>query len=131
MQLGEDANIWRKIAIISDSREVDRDDIIANCELTVTPRCLMDRKQTLYSGYPGKSKLFTALKAAAGEDSTTKLPFVDCVGIDGFCMLHNFEKSSSVKTGKDLADAVCSWEDRKTQDCSTVSSLLTHIWKTL
>ena len=78
IQLGEGANIWRKIALISDSCEVDHDIIISNSELTVTLRCLMKRKQTLYSGYPGKLKLFTALKVAAGV-STTKLYFVDCI----------------------------------------------------
>ena len=47
IQLGDDANTWRKIAIISDSREIDRVNIIGNCQLTVTPRCLMDRKQVM------------------------------------------------------------------------------------
>ena len=51
------------------------------------------------------SRLLVPLKEAAGKLSSTKLPNVDCVAIDGFCTLKHFEKSI-VKKGKGLAEAV-------------------------
>ena len=38
VQLGDDANIGRKMAIISKSREIDTNKIISNHELTIAPR---------------------------------------------------------------------------------------------
>ena len=43
---------------------------------------------------------------SAGKDSVRNLPCVDCDGIDSFFMLHSFEKSLNVKTGKGLVDSV-------------------------
>ena len=40
IQLSEDANLWRRWAIISSSRDVDGDTIMGNFELTITPRSL-------------------------------------------------------------------------------------------
>ena len=39
VQLGDDANIWRKMGVISKSREIDCSKIISNHELTITPCC--------------------------------------------------------------------------------------------
>ena len=63
IQLGDDASIWRKIAIISASREIDRHSIIGDNELSVTPRSLMDSKRNLYNGGQGKSKLIEVIQS--------------------------------------------------------------------
>ena len=61
VQLGGDANIWRKMAIISKSREIDCNKIISNHELIITPPCLMDRKRSFYGGHKGESKFMSVL----------------------------------------------------------------------
>ena len=43
------------MAVISKSMEIDCNKIISNDELTITPRCLIDRTHSLYSGHRGKS----------------------------------------------------------------------------
>ena len=48
VQLRDDANVWRKMAIISKSWKID---------CTTASRSLMDRMRSLYSGHKGKSKL--------------------------------------------------------------------------
>ena len=48
VQLWDEANVWRKMAIVSKSWEID---------CTTASRCLMDRMRSLYSGQKGKSKL--------------------------------------------------------------------------
>ena len=50
IQLGNDANLWRKIAIISASREIDYNNSIGKHELSVTPLSLMDAKRNLHGG---------------------------------------------------------------------------------
>ena len=57
IQLGDYANLWRKIAIISASREIDYNDMIGKHELSVTPLSLMDAKRNLHDGGQGKHKL--------------------------------------------------------------------------
>lgn len=51
VQLGDDANFWRKVAIISKSREIDCNKIVRNYEVTITPRCLTDRMRFFSSGH--------------------------------------------------------------------------------
>ena len=51
VQLGDDANICRKMAITSKSMEIDCNNIIINHELTTTLYCLIER---MYSGHKGK-----------------------------------------------------------------------------
>ena len=48
VQLRDDANVWRKMAIISKSWET-------HC--TTASRSLMERMRSLYNGQKGKSKL--------------------------------------------------------------------------
>ena len=48
VQPRDDANVWRKMAIVSKSWEID---------CTTASRFLMDRMHSLYSGQKGKSKL--------------------------------------------------------------------------
>ena len=48
VQLRDEANVWRKMAIISKSWKID---------CTTASRSLMDRMHSLYSGQKGKSKL--------------------------------------------------------------------------
>ena len=47
VQLRDDANVWRKMAIISKSWKIDS---------TTASRSLMDKMRSLYSGQKGKSK---------------------------------------------------------------------------
>ena len=84
IQLSVDANLWRRWAIISSSRVVDGYTIMGNFELTITPRSLMRRDKTLYSG-TGLSELMTVIKDAIGTESKFKNPKVKCVAIDDMC----------------------------------------------
>ena len=120
IQLSEDSNLWRKWTIISSSRDMDGDTIMGNFELTITPQSLMPRDKTLYSGYTGKSELMTVIKDAIGTESKFENPKVECVAIDGMCMLHRHKLPTNTKTGNDLIAAVCSWVDKLTVGCSTV-----------
>ena len=120
IQLGEDANLWRRWALISSVRDIDADEVMGNCELTVTPCSLMQRDQTLYGGYHGKSDLMSTITDAVGSDSKTEKPIVQCVAIDGLCMLNRYKLPSNTKTGNDVIRAVCSWVDSLTVGCSTV-----------
>ena len=67
-----------KMAIISKSMETDYSKVISNHELTITPRCLMDRTRFLYSGYKGKSKLLPLLKTSASITASISLSEVYC-----------------------------------------------------
>ena len=91
IRLGDDANIWRKIAIVSNSRDIDYNDIIGNYELSVTPQSLMDAKRNLHDGGQGKSKLIEVIKASDDYRSSIRCPDnVQCVVFDGFCMLKTY-----------------------------------------
>ena len=114
IQLPDDANLWRKIALIPSSREFDYDNIIGHS------RNLMTRDRAIYNGGHNKSSLMTEIKEAVGTNVTVHNPDIDCVAIDGMCMLNVIEKPFSIKTGADLTLAVCKWIDSKTQGCSSV-----------
>ena len=47
----DDANIWRKMAIISKLWEADCSKTISSHELIITPRCLMDATRSMCSGH--------------------------------------------------------------------------------
>ena len=66
------------MAIISKSRETDYSKVISNHELTITPRCLMDRTRSVYSGRKGKSKLQPLLKTSAGITASIFLSQIHC-----------------------------------------------------
>ena len=93
LQLSDEANFWRKIAIISSSRAFDLE-IIGHYELSVVPYSLMDKRRNLHSGHQAQSKLITILKSSAGNNSTLTCPPVDCLVIDGFCMLRHVTRVS-------------------------------------
>ena len=70
--------LYSEIVLISGGKcrnyiHIDWNKAITNHELTITPRCLMDRTRSLYSGYKGKSKLRSALKKCAGANFSTSL----------------------------------------------------------
>ena len=111
IQLGDDSNLWRKIVIISASREINYEDMIRKHELSMTPRSFMDAKRNMHDRGQGKSKLVEVIKAVNPKISTTKCPDdVHCVVYDGFCMLRHINISKlGIKTGKDLAEAVSNW----------------------
>ena len=111
----------RKMAIISSSRAIDLKDIIGRYELSVVPYSLMDKNRSLHSGHQAKSKLINVLKSSAGEKSTLTCPPVDCLAIDGFCMLHHVEINSNVKTGADLVKVVSSWIGKRISGHQTVA----------
>ena len=70
--------LYSEIVLISGGKcrnyiHIDWNKVMTNHELTITPRCLMDRTRSLYSGYKGKSKLRSALKKCAGINFSTFL----------------------------------------------------------
>ena len=83
------ADFWRKMAIISKSREIDCSKIISNHELTITPRCLTDRTLFFYSGHKGKSNFKCVLKNLF----SVSLFEIDCDAVDRFDMLHLLQKT--------------------------------------
>ena len=81
----------------------------------------MDKRRNPHSGHQAKSKLINVLKSSAVNDlSLTCLP-VDCLVIDGFCMLRHVTKTADVKTGADLVKMVSKWIDKRGANCVTVA----------
>ena len=120
VQLGDDANICRKIGTISKSMETDCNKIISNHKLTITPRCLVNRTRFLYSEYKGKSKLLSVLKKSTGITSSISLSEIYCVAVGGFVMLHLLQKTEQIKASADLVNTVCLWVENKKKFCSTI-----------
>ena len=58
VQVRDDANIWKKVTIISKSRKIYCNKIISNQELTIG----WDKMRSLYSGHKGNSKLLSDIK---------------------------------------------------------------------
>ena len=46
---------------------------------------------------------------AVGTNVTVRNPDIDCVAIDGMCMLNVIEKPTCIKIRVNLALAVCKW----------------------
>lgn len=70
--------LYLEIVVISGGKcrnyiHIDWNKVITNHELTITPRCLMDRTRSLYSGYKGKSKFWSALKKCPDVNFSTSL----------------------------------------------------------
>ena len=47
LQMSDDANLWRIIAIVSSSRAIDLKEINGHYELSVVPYSLMDKRRNL------------------------------------------------------------------------------------
>ena len=74
VQLRDDANVWRKMAVISKSWETD---------CTTASRSSMDRMRSLYSGQKKKIKT-----SNVGITSSNSFSEIDSIAVDRFGMLH-------------------------------------------
>ena len=99
VQLG--ASIWRRLAIVSKSREINLDEI------------LVDRKQK-------SSGEISVFEDDAAQSSITDHTVAYCIAIDGVCLLHTFEIPKNAQPGSDLAIELCKLVEEKAHGCSTV-----------